>query len=58
MCTRIASKIAWQSVCSGIDTASSSAEIAGYFDFLIFWSIAAGVVVVCAAAPPCFFFCQ
>mmetsp|Transcript_3165 Transcript_3165/g.6687 ORF Transcript_3165/g.6687 Transcript_3165/m.6687 type:complete len:215 (-) Transcript_3165:415-1059(-) len=51
MCTRIASKIAWQSVCSGIEMASSSAVMAGYLDCLIFCSIAAGRVT--ALEVPC-----
>ena len=39
MCTSVASKIAPQSSCSGIETASSSGEMAGYFSRAIFCSI-------------------
>ena len=38
MCTRTASKIAWQRVCSGMEMASSSALSAGYLARLILCS--------------------
>mmetsp|Transcript_17429 Transcript_17429/g.56234 ORF Transcript_17429/g.56234 Transcript_17429/m.56234 type:complete len:239 (-) Transcript_17429:625-1341(-) len=46
MCTRMASKMAWLSVCSGRLIASSSALTAGYFARLIGLSIAAGRVLL------------
>ena len=50
VCTSTASKMAQQRSWSGIETASSSAEIAGYLSFLILPSIAHGFFS--ATAPP------